>query len=95
MNEPVCLTAVANDRRSAEAKEVRGALFAQCRAILDELGDDVSGFAFVVWTRDGDIRSGFDTGYGPVRPALIPTLTSDALNRHVAVTLAPAVSATS
>jgi len=77
-------------RREAEAKDVRKMLFAHCRAILEELGEDVSGFAVVAWSRDGELRSALDTGYGPIRAALIPTLAGDALNRHVAGFQAPA-----
>lgn len=90
MNPPA-LHEIAAHKRAAEAKRKRAALFAQCRAVLAELGDDVSGFALVAWTRDGDLRSAIDSGYGPLRPAIIPTLAADALNRHIAVLMAPAV----
>lgn len=95
MRDSVSLKVIVSDRRAEEAKGVRGAMFSQCRAIMAELGDDVSGFAVVAWTRDGELRSGFDTGHGPIRSALIPTLAGDALNRHVALTLAPAREVTS
>jgi len=79
---------VAADRKHEEAREIREALFGQCRSILEQLGDDVSGFALVVWDRRGDLRSSYDTGHGPLRPALVPTLAGDALNRHVALDMA-------
>src|SRR5258707_739471 len=82
------LAAASDERRQAEAREQRRALFDQCRLILAQVGDDVSGFALVVWGRDGELRSGYDTGYGPLRPAIIPTLAGDALNRHVALDMA-------
>lgn len=82
------LKEVAGDKKHDEAREIREALFAQCRSILDQLGDDVSGFALVVWDRRGELRSSYDTGHGPLRPALVPTLASDALNRHVALDMA-------
>jgi hypothetical protein len=84
----IALASVAADRQTAEARLLRADLFARCRSILAELGDEVSGFALVVWTREGDLRSAYDTGYGPLRPALIPTLAGDALNRHVALDMA-------
>ena len=59
---------VIDDLRLSEARDIRAALFAQCRSLLSELGDDVSGFALVAWTRQGELRSAFDTGYGPLRP---------------------------
>jgi hypothetical protein len=89
--KPSSLTAVANTRRQDEARQFRARLFAQCRKIVDELGDDASGFAMVVWDRCGELRSAYDTGQGPLRPAIIPTLAGDALNRHVALDMAPPV----
>jgi hypothetical protein len=87
---PLSLREASSDRRQREARDVRQALFAQCRSILDQLGEDVSGFALVVWDREGDLRSAYYTGHGPLRPALIPTLAGDALNRHVTLNMAPA-----
>jgi hypothetical protein len=52
------------------------------------MGDDIAGFALVVWDAEGNLRSSYDTTRGPIRPPLVPTLASDALNRHVAVMLA-------
>lgn len=85
------LAVVANERRKNEARQSRARLFAQCRQIVDELGDDVSGFALVVWDRNGELRSAYDTGQGPLRPGLIPTLVGDALNRHVTLDMTPSV----
>lgn len=93
MTKHISLMEVLGERRAEEARDVRRTLFESCRTVLADLGDDVSGFAVVVWTREGELRSALDTGYGPIRPALIPTLAGDALNRHVAGTLAPAESA--
>ena len=87
---PASLRVVQDARRREEARDIRAALFAQCRSILDQLGDNVSGFALVIWDRQGDLRSSYDTGYGPIGPALIPTLAGDALNRHVTLDMAPA-----
>jgi hypothetical protein len=55
--------------------------------------DDIAGFALVVWDSEGDLQSSYDTTRGPIRPPLVPTLASDALNRHVAVVLASAKAA--
>ena len=85
----VSLKLVANNQRQKKARNVRQELFGQCRSIVDQLGDDVSGFALVVWDREGELRSAYYTGNGPLRPALIPTLVGDALNRHVTLGMAP------
>ena len=84
---PHSLKAIANERRTDQPKELRAMLFKRCRAAIDQMGDDIAGFALVVWDRDGDMRSAYDAERGPIRAALVPTLVSDALNRHVAVML--------
>jgi hypothetical protein len=91
--KPLSLVTAANARRQDEARQFRARLFAQCRKIINELGDDASGFAMVVWDRSGELRSAYDTGLGPLRPGIIPTLAGDALNRHVALDMAPPVRA--
>jgi hypothetical protein len=82
------LAPIADKRRADEARTIRAALFVRCRAAIDQVGDDIAGFAIVVWDRNGDLRSAYDTSHGPIGPALVPTLAADALNRHVAVMLA-------
>ena len=84
------LSEVANDRKRKEARELRASLFARCRSALDQMGDDISGFAIVVWDKQGDMRSAYNAERGPIRAAIVPTLCADALNRHVAVMLAAA-----
>jgi hypothetical protein len=87
--KPTSFMAVADTRRRDEARQFRARLFAQCRQIIGDLGEDASGFAMVVWDRNGELRSAYDTGHGPLRPGIIPTLAGDALNRHVALDMAP------
>ena len=79
---------VFDKKRIAYAKATRASLFQRCRAACDQLGDEVVGFALVVWDQHGDMRTAYDAARGPIGPALVPTLASDALNRHVAVKLA-------
>jgi hypothetical protein len=88
MAQQVSLFDAAASAKRAAAKDVRATMFARCRAALDQFGDDVAGFALVVWDRSGDLRSAYETSIGPIRPALVPTLAADALNRHVAVVVA-------
>jgi hypothetical protein len=88
MKKPVALEEVRNEQRRYAGKDMRKSLFERCRAAADQLGDEISGFALVVWDNQGDLRSAYDATRGPIGPALVPTLVSDALNRHVAVKLA-------
>lgn len=88
MTKPVSLKEISNQQRRYAGKDMRKSLFERCRAAVDQLGDEISGFAIVVWDKQGDLRSAYDATRGPIGPALVPTLVSDALNRHLAVKLA-------
>lgn len=80
------------ERKRGAAKLSRRSLFDACRSVMGDLGDDFSGFAIVVWGKDGELRSAYDPGTGPIRTALIPTLAGDALNRHVSLDMTPPTS---
>jgi hypothetical protein len=84
MRNKVILKEVAEAARQAEAKQMRSALFEDCRSLLSELEGDVSGYAIVAWSPQGELRTAFYAGKGPIRPAIIPVLAQDALSRHVA-----------
>ena len=84
------LSDVADAAKAAEARALRAALFGRCRAAIDQVGDEIAGFALVVWDAQGNLRSAYDAERGPIAPALVPTLVADALNRHVAVMIAAA-----
>ena len=75
-------------RATREAELIRADLLAECATAIDSLGAEVAGFALVVWNKNGEMRTAYDASKGPIGPALLPTLASDALNRHVAVMLA-------
>jgi hypothetical protein len=75
-------------RAERQAKLLRDDVLAKCKAALQGVGDDLAGFALVVWDKNGEMQTAYDASRGPVGPALLPTLASDALNRHVAVMLA-------
>jgi hypothetical protein len=88
MGKKVILREVAQKAHQLEAKRLRSALFEDCRSLVTELEGDVSGYALVAWTQQGELRSAYHTGKGPLRPALIPVLVQDALSRLVAQELA-------
>lgn len=54
---------------------------------LGRMGDDLAGFSLVTWDHRGEPNTGFLAG-GPIGRGFIPAFTSDALNRHIAVSLA-------
>jgi hypothetical protein len=85
------LSEIVSERKRADAKNSRRSLFEACKTVTNDLGDDISGYAIVVWGKDGELRSADDAGAGPIKPALIPTLAGDALIRHVALDMAPPV----
>jgi hypothetical protein len=82
------LTAVADDRRAEQARQLRSTLFQHARVATAQMGEGIGGFALVVWDREGNLRSAYDTSHGPIRAPLLPRLVADALNRHVAVMIA-------
>lgn len=71
--------------RARVARDVRHRLFSDCRRALQQAGNDLSGFALVTWTRDGDLHSAYDARHGLIGPGLVPTLVADTLNRHQAI----------
>jgi hypothetical protein len=84
MPNKVILREVSKKFKLKEAQRLRAHLFEDCRALVEQLGGDVSGYALVAWTPEGELRSVYHTGRGPIRPAIIPVLVQDALSRHVA-----------
>ena len=70
------------------AKALRRKLFQKCGTGAEFVGDEIAGFALVIWDRNGDLWTSYDAQTGIVGPALMPTLVHDALNRHVAVAIA-------
>jgi hypothetical protein len=75
-------------RAAQESELLRKDIISKCAATIEAMGGDVAGFALIVWNGSGEMRTVYDASKGPVGPALLPTLASDALNRHVAVMLA-------
>ncbi|MGO4683608.1 hypothetical protein [Hyphomicrobium sp. 2TAF46] len=74
-------------RSEREAELLREDLLQKCTDAVAGLGDNLTGYALVVWGKDGDMRTAYNAAQGPIGPALVPTLAADALNRHVAVML--------
>lgn len=88
MTSPISLASVRNERALRDSTELREELLEKCNGAFSELGGELAGYAVVVWDTNGDLRSAYNAAKGPIGPALVPTLVSDALNRHVAVMLA-------
>ena len=88
MSKLVKLTTEKAARSERDAERLREDLFEKCSSAVGALGDNVAGYALIVWGKDGDMRTAYNAAQGPIGPALVPTLAADALNRHVAVMLA-------
>ncbi len=96
-NDPLCekrpltrLDIVRDNRNADAARKMRASLFQRCRAAIEQVGDEISGFALVVWDKEGNLRSAYDASCGPISAPLVPTFVADALNRHIAVMIAEA-----
>ena len=88
MSHPVRLHALQDEVKMAEARRVRSRMFELVRKASEMIGNEIAGYALVVWAKDGEMQSSYDANNGPIRYSLVPTLVSDALNRHIAVMMA-------
>lgn len=70
------------------AQEVRRILGRSIKSAIEKHGGDIGGFALVTWDMRGNAQSAMLDDVGPIAMALVPTYVHDALNRHVAVTVA-------
>lgn len=82
MPRPVKLSLVRDERREKHAKEFRKDMFNGIRDIVKDAGNDIAGYAVVVWNKDGANWSTLKPG-GPVQSRLTPTFVGDALTQHV------------
>lgn len=76
------------DPRKRNARRVRRILGKTVRSHLLGQGDDLAGFAIVSWDHRGAVQTGSLTSSGPIDRSLLPAFVGDALNRHIAVSLA-------
>jgi len=88
MSGPTLLAAEREKRQAEGAEQFGSEMIDSCRKALGELEGGAIGFALVVWGKAGDLHTVYRADEGPVGPALLPTLVSDALNRHIAVEIA-------
>lgn len=77
------LTEVRNERKRADAKELRKDLYAAMRSAITE---DTVGYAIVTWDKDGSNYSTLKPG-GPIATRMVPTFAGDALTQHVTIDL--------
>jgi hypothetical protein len=83
----VKLSVIRNQRKAAEAKSIRSDLFASARNITRDIGDDIGGFALIVWRRNGEACSAINNCYGPLRGRSLPSFCRDAISTHVTLDL--------
>ncbi len=84
--KPTKLSIVRSERNHAAAKSLRREMYSHIGNIVRDAGDEIAGYAIVVWDKDGWNWSNLKGG-GPIKSRLIPTFVSDALTQHVAVDL--------
>lgn len=86
----VRLVQIRNERRAAEARHTRRFLFQTARNAVSSYGDEISGYAVVVWNRKGEMHTGIYEGHGPIACGRIPREVGDALQNHIAAEMAQA-----
>jgi hypothetical protein len=84
----VRLSVVRNERKAAEVKHMRRDMHTAVRSTCRALGDDLSGYALVSWTRGGEVHTNINEGYGPFGWGSLPGQCHDAINRHIAIVIA-------
>jgi hypothetical protein len=77
-----------NERKAAEAKHMRGDMHSAVRQVCRDLGEELSGYALVSWTRRGETHTNINEGYGPFGWGSLPGQCHDAVNRHIAIVIA-------
>lgn len=86
MPRPVKLSVVRDERRLSEAKELRRDLYGNLASALQQAGQNVSGYAVVVWSKDGANYSAVRGG-SPILTRMAPSFVKDALNQHVTINM--------
>jgi hypothetical protein len=82
----VKLSIVRNKRIRATVKAVKDQAISSVKSSCDQLGDDLAGFALVMWSAtDGDPIVSYSADIGPIGPGLIVPYVMDALNRRLTV----------
>lgn len=84
MPRPIKLSVVKNERARDDAKFVRRDMYGHIGRIIREAGDNISGYAFVAWDKDGRNYSVLKSGH-PLMPRMVPAFAQDSLSQHVAV----------
>lgn len=82
MKRVVRLSVIRNERKHADGKHLRSHLYKEIGASVSRMGDDISGFAFVGWAKNGVIYTTVCSGAPFGRS--IPEVARDALNQHIA-----------
>ena len=82
----VKLSLVRNKRIKASVKFVKDELSASVKKSIEAVGDDLAGFALVVWSKiDGEPYVSYNADTGPIGPGMLVPFVSDALARRVTV----------
>lgn len=87
MTKPIKLSVVKNEREIKRAREIRGMLHRRVGECAGDFGQDIAGYALVMWGRDGRSSSVVLSG-APIKSRMVPEFARDALNQHIAVDLA-------
>lgn len=86
MTKPVKLSIIRSEKNHAAAKDMRREMFGHIRGLVADAGEDIAGYAIVVWDKDGYNWSTLKSG-GPIKSRLAPTFIHDAIQQHVMLDL--------
>jgi hypothetical protein len=69
--------------RSDRAIRIRKRLISNMRNMIKNQGDDLCGYAIVLWDHRGDCSTVYHTPDGPISSNMLPAYLSHAMNRHI------------
>jgi hypothetical protein len=78
---------VINRKRKADAKAVYTRLKTHIKDFSEVLGEDIGGFALIMWNKEGSTQVDLSADIGAIGPSMVPVFAHDALNRHVTVVM--------
>ena len=77
------LKLVINRKRKADAKEIYNKLKSRVKEFSEVIGEDIGGFALVVWNKEGSTQTEISADIGAIGPSMVPVFAHDALNRYI------------
>lgn len=87
MPKLVLLSTVRDERKHEAAKKLRSDLFKAARDMVGQAGDNLGGYALVVWDESGATGSKYRCEADVISRRFVPLHVANALNQHIGADL--------